>query len=85
MARLLGVSAFGYYAWVLRGARPAGPHKQRQWVIDEKVRKVHADSDDVYGAPRVTAQLDCEGEKVNKKTVAASMRSWRIHLSSVPT
>ena len=74
MARLLGVSASGYYAWAARGAQPAGPRMQRQRVIDEKVRKVHADSDDVYGAPRVTAQLDREGVKVNKKTVAASMR-----------
>ncbi|MCT1608071.1 IS3 family transposase [Nesterenkonia massiliensis] len=74
MARLLGVSASGYYAWAARGAQPAGPRMQRQRVIDEKVRKVHANSDDVYGAPRVTAQLDREGVKVNKKTVAASMR-----------
>lgn len=36
--------------------------------------KIHAESDDVYGAPRVTAELDRGGMKVNKKTVAASMR-----------
>lgn len=74
MARLLGVSASGYYAWVVRGARPLGPRAARQRQIDAKVQKVHAESDDVYGAPRVTAQLDREGVRVNKKTVAASMR-----------
>ena len=74
MARLLGVSASGYYAWVVRGAKAFGLRKQRQRVIDAKVRKVHAESDDVYGAPRVTAQLGREGVRVNKKTVAASMR-----------
>lgn len=74
MARLLGVSASGYYAWVIRGAKPLGSQASRQRQVDAKVRKVHAESDDVYGAPRVTAQLDREGVRVDKKTVAASMR-----------
>ena len=49
MARLLGVSASGYYAWVVRGAKAFGPRMQRQRVINAKFRKVHAESDDVYG------------------------------------
>lgn len=39
MARLLGVSASGYYAWVARGAKPLGPQAARQRQIDAKVRK----------------------------------------------
>lgn len=74
MARLLNVSSSGYYAWVARGGKPVGSRAVRQRVIDAKVRKVYAESGDVYGAPRVAAQLDREGIKVNKKTVAASMR-----------
>ena len=38
-----------------------------------KVRKVFAESDDVYGAPRVHAQLAREGTFVDRKTVAKSM------------
>ena len=38
-----------------------------------KVRKVFAESDDVYGAPRVHAQLAGEGTFVDRKTVAKSM------------
>ena len=38
-----------------------------------KVRKVFAESDDVYGAPRVHARLAREGTFVDRKTVAKSM------------
>ncbi|WFP17219.1 IS3 family transposase [Citricoccus muralis] len=74
MARLLGVSASGYYAWVGREGRPPGPRAARQRQIDAKVRDVHAESGHVYGAPRISAQLGREGINVNRKTVAASMR-----------
>lgn len=74
MARLLGVAKSGFYAWVKR--RLAGPSKRArtQRDLDAKVRRVHADSDDVYGAPRVQAGLAREGVCVDEKTVAASMR-----------
>jgi len=36
--------------------------------------KFHAASDGVYGAPRVLADLRADGERVSRKTVAASLR-----------
>lgn len=73
MARLLKVSASGFYAW--RKRRAAGPARraQQQRDLDVKVRAVHKESDETYGAPRVTAQLGREGVGVNVKTVARSM------------
>ena len=74
MARLLKVARAGYYAWVKRLLAVPGPRKQSQRSLDADVARVHAESDDVYGAPRVQAQLGRQGVAVNEKTVAKSMR-----------
>jgi putative transposase len=73
MARLLGVSRSGFYAWAKRQAAEPGTQRRARDELDVKVRKVFAESDDVYGAPRVHAQLAREGTFVDRKTVAKSM------------
>ena len=73
MARLLNVSRSGFYAWATRQATGPSPRRRERDALDAKVRKVFADSDDVYGAPRVHAQLAREGTDVDRKTVAKSM------------
>ena len=73
MARLLGVSRSGFYAWANRQATGPSERRQRRNEIDAEVKRVFDESDEVYGAPRVTAQLAREGIDVDKKTVAASM------------
>ena len=72
MAKLLGVSRSGFYAWLKRG-----PSKQeeRREDLAEKITQSHAASNGVYGAPRVRADLRGEGVKVSKKTVAKIMRN----------
>ena len=72
MAKLLGVSRSGFYAWVKRG-----PSKQeeRREDLAEKITQSHAASNGVYGAPRVRADLRAEGVEVSKKTVAKIMRN----------
>ncbi|MDK8436601.1 MULTISPECIES: IS3 family transposase [unclassified Brevibacterium] len=74
MARLLEVTKSGYYAWKKR--RRSGPSKRAraQRSLDGHVAAVHAESDGVYGAPRVAAQLVRQGVRVDEKTVAASLR-----------
>ena len=74
MARLLEVSRQGYYRWVRAREAGPGPQAVRREEIDHAVRASHAASDQVYGAPRITADLHEEGLVVNVKTVAASMR-----------
>ena len=73
MARLLGVSRSGFYAWAKRQAAEPGTQRRARDELDVKVRKVFAESDDVYGAPGVHAQLAREGTFVDRKTVATSM------------
>ncbi|WLP92939.1 IS3 family transposase [Gordonia sp. NB41Y] len=41
----------------------------------EKIVRFHEESDQVYGAPRITADLRDSGEVVSVKTVAKLMRS----------
>jgi putative transposase len=71
MARLLGVSTSGYYAW--RVHEPS-----RQSCSDAQllahIRTLHASSRGTYGAPRIHAQLAREGVHVGRKRVARLMR-----------
>lgn len=73
MARLLGVSRSGFYAWTARQLGQPGPRRRAREALDVRVREVFTASDEVYGAPRVHAQLACEGVVVDRKTVARSM------------
>jgi hypothetical protein len=74
MCELLEVSRSGYYKW--RKSRDSGPTpaQRHRAKLDTKVAKFHAASDGVYGAPRILADLRADGERVSRKTVAASLR-----------
>jgi transposase InsO family protein len=74
MARLLDVSRSGYYAWTARQAAGPSPAQQRRQQLTGTIRRFHADSDHVYGSPRILADLRADGERVSAKTVAKLMR-----------
>jgi putative transposase len=74
MARVLGVSTAGYYAW--RSRLPSA-----RAIADDALRRVctiHAVSRGIYGAPRVHAELRAEGRAVGKKRIARLMRAAGI-------
>ncbi|MFC2998257.1 IS3 family transposase [Falsiroseomonas tokyonensis] len=71
MARVLGVSVSGYYAW---RSRPASAHDTADAALLRRIRTVHAASHGTYGAPRVHAELQAEGTAVARKRVARLMR-----------
>ncbi|AVL99949.1 hypothetical protein C6V83_06355 [Gordonia iterans] len=72
--RLLGVSRSGYYAWLARRDDEPSSRQQRRDELTQKIRKAHTESDGVYGAPRIHADLRADGEAVSRKTVAELMR-----------
>ena len=74
MARLLEVSRSGYYDWAARRVAGPTPAQQRREQLVEKIKKFHHASDDVYGSPRILADLREDGEVVSGKTVAKLMR-----------
>ena len=78
MARLLGVSRSGFYDWQARQAAGPSPRQQRQAALVDKIKRFHVASDEVYGSPRILADLREDGEKVSRKTVAKLMRRHGI-------
>lgn len=74
MTRLLQVARAGFYAWRKRRRLGPGPQASRREQIDAAVRAAFTASGEVYGAPRIQAELAAQGLPVNVKTVAASMR-----------
>ena len=72
MARRLGVSKSGYYAW--RG-RPPSARAAADAALVGTIRAIHARSRGTYGAPRVHAELADEHEvRCGRKRVARLMR-----------
>ena len=78
MVSLLKVSRSGYYKWVAAQSAGPSPAAVRRAGLDAKVAKFHDASDQVYGSPRILADLREDGETVSRKTVAASMRRQRL-------
>ena len=71
MARVLGVSKAGYYAWL---RHPPSAHAGADAALLKRVRTVHASSRQTYGAPRVHADLKAQGERHGRKRIARLMR-----------
>ena len=74
MCRVLEVSPSGYYA---SRKRPPSLHALIDEVLMARVRVIHAESGETYGAPRVHAELQAEGLPASPKRVA------RAHLPGV--
>src|ERR1700750_1946712 len=75
MARVLGVSPAGYYAW--RSRLPSA-RATADGELLRQVRTIHAVSRGTYGSPRVHAELRAEGRPIGKKRIARLMRSAGI-------
>src|SRR5690348_15220634 len=71
MARVLGVSKAGFYAW---HRRPSSARARTNAVLLKRIRTVHANSRETYGAPRVQAELRAGGERHGRKRIARLMR-----------
>jgi putative transposase len=71
MARVLGVSKAGFYAWL---QRPPSAHAQADALLLQRIRTIHASSRQAYGSPRVHAQLRAEGIRHSRKRVERLMR-----------
>ena len=72
MARVLGVSKAGYYAWL---QRPPSAHATADAALLKRIKTVHASSRQTYGAPRVHADLREGGERHSRKRIARLMRA----------
>jgi len=74
--QVLTVSRSGYYEWL---SRPASLRHQENELLVKHIKRIHADSRDTYGSPRVHAELTLGlGLSVNLKRVARLMRDAGI-------
>ena len=69
---LLGVSRAAFYA---RRSGVPGPRAMRDGELAERIAEVHARSRGSYGAPRVHAQLQRDGQQCGRRRVARLMRA----------
>lgn len=81
MSRLLEVSRSGYYKWhKVQAVRLRGENQRQRFLdrLDVLIHEIWEESDEVYGAPRITAELAEKDIMVNRKTVAKRMRVMGI-------
>ena len=71
VCRVLGVARSAFYAWLHH--QPSA-RQQRDGVLTERIREVHAASHGTYGSPRIHAALRQRGERTSRKRVARLMR-----------
>lgn len=74
MIDLLGVARSAYYKWTRRVAAGPTARTERHVELTAKILDAHGESNGVYGAPRILADLREAGEVVSAKTVAKLMR-----------
>ena len=71
MCRALKVSKSGFYGW--RGRAPSA-RAQADALLSEKIARIHTDSRETYGAPRIHFELRTLGVRCARKRVARLMR-----------
>ncbi len=71
MCRTLKVSKSGFYGW--RDRAPSA-REQADALLSEKIARIHRDSHETYGAPRIHFELRALGIRCARKRVARLMR-----------
>ena len=73
LCQALEVSASGYYDWQQRKSSP-GPRALEDHHLRSQIRRIHQDSRDTYGAPRVQMSLRGQGRRHGRNRIAQLMR-----------
>lgn len=71
----LKVSRSGYYSWLRRSPSQRKADNER---LLRQIAKIHSDSRETYGAPRIFQKLKDQGEECGKKKVALLMKKQGI-------
>jgi putative transposase len=77
--RVLGVSPSGFFAWL---ERPPSERQRADEVLEAVIKRIHEDSRETYGSPRIHAELADDGVRVSRKRVQRLMRNLGIEGAS---
>jgi putative transposase len=76
LCKTIGVTRQGYYAWK---RRPPSARELADRELAGRIRQIYADTEAIYGAPRIHSELRLGGGiRVGKKRVARLMRQLGI-------
>jgi transposase InsO family protein len=71
LCETLGVSRSGYYDWLRRGPSARVLEDAR---LAEEIGRIHRESRETYGSPRVAVELRARGRRIGRNRVARLMR-----------
>lgn len=72
MCKVLSVSRSGYYYWLTRKSSKRSLENQN---LTEQIKKIHLESKQRYGSPKITQVLNKEAKWVSRQRVARMMKS----------
>lgn len=75
MSKFLGVSTSGFYSYVNRNELEQSKRKEQ---IKQMIKEIYNESNQIYGAPKITQLLRQNGHKIAEKTVGNYMRELNI-------
>ena len=75
LCRVLELSPSGYYAWIRPGP---SARARRDAQLQERIKAIWSANREVYGRPRIHAELQADGERIGAKRVGRLMRRARI-------
>lgn len=75
MLKSLGVSRSGYHAFLCRKVSSA---RQRKAAVKRHIQHIYDDSNQNYGAPKITKELHKSGVCISQRTVGKYMREMGI-------
>jgi transposase InsO family protein len=77
LCQSFAVSTSGYYDWQRRQSQPAA-RVQEDLRLKEQIRRIHKDSRQTYGSPRIQASLRALGQRHGRNRLARLMREAAI-------
>lgn len=75
MCKVLGIGLRSYYDWK---SNTVSDGKLKAIAIQEEIKTVYFKRKQRYGSPRITMDLQAQGIKISRITVAKYMRSMRL-------
>ncbi len=76
MSKVLQVSRSGYYRWLK--SKPSPRTVENRELTDE-IRRIHTQSKQTYGSPRITAELNVQSKRASRPRVARLMKKAGIY------